>query len=143
MHTQWVIVPGPDDYLPFSALPNIHLSKKLMPKLKKVVSKLKLASNPCRISYYGKEILICRADFAKLFLMNNVMLKQKFNQGKEAAGFKSRDMVETIIRQGNLLPFLKKSQLVLWNYSDSFHFDKLPDCMILADSFLHYEYEVD
>ena len=68
------------------------------------------------------------------------MLKQKSQQHqvKEVSGFKSRDMVETIIRQGNLLPFLKKSQLMLWNYSDAFHFDKLPDCMILADSFLHY-----
>ena len=93
-------------------MPNVHLSKKLMPKLKKVVSKLKLASNPCRISYYGKEILICRADFAKLFLMNNVILRQKDQtqrQSRELSGFKSRDMVETIVRQGNLLPFLKKS----------------------------------
>lgn len=72
-HTQWVVMPGPDDFLPFSAMPNPHISKKLMTKLRKTLTNIKMASNPCRLSYYGKEVLISRGDFSKLLITSEVV----------------------------------------------------------------------
>lgn len=93
-------MPGPDDFLPYSAFPNPHLSKKLMVRLRKTVTNLELMSNPCRISYFGKEVVICRGDFSKLFITNDI-----FN----SKDFKASAMVNTLLGQGCLFPFLKKS----------------------------------
>lgn len=133
-HTQWVIVPGPDDFLPFSSFPNPHLSKKLMVKLRKIVTNLELMSNPCRISYFGKEVVICRGDFSKLFITNDMF---------SSKDFQASAMINTILGQGCLFPFLKKSQLMLWNYAHALHLHTVPDVLVIADSYYHFEKQLD
>lgn len=49
-------------------------------------------------------------------------------------------MVNTLLAQGTLFPFLKKSQLLLWNYAHALHVHSPPDVLVLADSHYHFEH---
>ena len=57
---KFLLIPGPRDAGCSSALPRRALPDELVTSLKKKVSHLTLASNPCRIRYYTQEIVFFR-----------------------------------------------------------------------------------
>lgn len=72
--------------------------------------KLTLANNPCRISFLGKEIVICRYNFMIRFKQNH---HAKITPGQDRAKqtldtYEERTdaykVAKTILRQGFLLP---------------------------------------
>ena len=80
-HTEWVFVPSIEDAGQMKTMPTIPFAESLFSNLKTGparIKKLTLANNPCRISFLGKEIVICRYNFT-------VKLKQNHNL-KIAAG---------------------------------------------------------
>jgi len=63
------------------AMPSPSFSESFFAPLKTGPSRLKkliLANNPCRISFLGKEIVMCRYNFTKKFKVNHL---QKIIQG--------------------------------------------------------------
>jgi len=74
-HTEWVFVPSLEDPGQIKTLPCYSLSESMFNgfvgcqifKIKKVT----FATNPCRISFLGKEIVICRYNFMTRIKQNH------------------------------------------------------------------------
>jgi hypothetical protein len=74
-YTHFVLVPGPLDITSNSAFPKRPLLSSVTGRLKARVTKVHFASNPCRIKYFGQEIVIVREDIMARMLRNLVGVK--------------------------------------------------------------------
>ena len=73
--THFVLVPGPLDLAANSILPRRPLLSSFTNRLRTKVPKLQLASNPCRIKFFGQEIVVFREDIMSRILRNLVGVK--------------------------------------------------------------------
>lgn len=113
-HTEWVFVPSIEDAGQIKALPAIPFSESIFSGLKtgpNRIKKLTLANNPCRISFLGKEIVICRYNYTTRLKQNH---QPKITPGQDRARLADKDghedksdsykVAKTILRQGFLIP---------------------------------------
>jgi DNA polymerase epsilon subunit 2 len=70
-----VFVPGPSDLTVNAVLPRKPLLASLSARLRSKIPKLHLASNPCRLKFFGQEILVFRDDLMSRMLRNLVGVK--------------------------------------------------------------------
>ena len=94
-------------------MPTIPFSEAMFSGLKTGPNRLRkvtLANNPCRISFLGKEVVICRYNFTIRLKQNH---HQKITPGQDRAKIAtamhevkpdSYKVAKTILRQGFLLP---------------------------------------
>lgn len=61
----WILIPHASDIGGAAMLPKSELPEELFAGLKEQVPYLKLAQNPCRISFMGKTLLFSRNDLLK------------------------------------------------------------------------------
>jgi DNA polymerase epsilon subunit 2 len=73
--THFVFVPGPLDLAVNSILPRKPLLSSFTSRLRSKIPKLHLASNPCRLKFFGQEIVIFRDDVMSRMLRNLVGVK--------------------------------------------------------------------
>jgi thiamine pyrophosphokinase len=75
--TQWIFVPSLDDpgqtkLMPCLPLSDYFFSGARGTSVNKILKNVTLASNPLRISYYGKEIVISRYNYFKKLKKNHL-----------------------------------------------------------------------
>jgi hypothetical protein len=68
-------VPGPLDLAVNSLLPRKPLLSSFTSRLRSKIPKLHLASNPCRLKFFGQEVVIFRDDTMSRMLRNLVGVK--------------------------------------------------------------------
>lgn len=142
-HTHWVFVPSIDDAGQIKAMPTVPFSESFFAPLKsgpQRLKKLTLANNPCRISFLGKEIVVCRYNFTTRLKQNH---HAKITPGQERAKQSHMDYEEkpdsykvakTVLKQGFLLPLPQIVQPILWSYGvDTLSLSPEPDFLVLAD----------
>lgn len=79
-----MFVPGPLDPWTGTTLPRPALPKNFTQRLASRIPKAKFVSNPCRLRYFGQDIVICREDLMGRMLRNLVGVKS----AKEGADMK-------------------------------------------------------
>lgn len=75
--THFVLVPGPLDITLNSILPRRPLLSSFVSRMRNKVNKIHFASNPCRIKFFGQEIVIFREDTMARMLRNTIRVKQE------------------------------------------------------------------
>ena len=74
----------------------------------KRIKNITLSTNPCRISFMGKEIIICRYNYFRKLQSNHLSkLQDQQDKQQEGASVKTPDtfrIAKTILNQGVLLP---------------------------------------
>lgn len=75
LQSHFVFVPGPLDPWSSSALPRPAIPGTFAARLKQRVPKAHFVSNPCRLRYFGQEIVIYRDDLMGRMLRNLVRVK--------------------------------------------------------------------
>lgn len=75
-HTTFVLVPGPYDLCAPKILPRPPLPKYLLEDFIKVVPNTRLATNPCRIQYCTKEIVVFRENMISKLCRNTLSYPQ-------------------------------------------------------------------
>lgn len=79
--TQWVLMPSPNDPGMCKLLPNFPLSEFLVAGMKgngpARIKKIMLATNPMRMSFRGKEIVISRYNYFKKIKRNHLQKLQE------------------------------------------------------------------
>ena len=132
--SHFIIIPGPEDVGPGNIFPKPELPDSIQAEFKKKVSLVHFASNPCRIQFCSKEIVILRDDLLK-----------KLCSG--AVHFSSVDipdhLVHTILSQAYLCPLPIHSRPIYWEYSHALSLYPAPDFLILADMYTHYNMTVN
>lgn len=76
-NTHFVFVPGPLDYTMNAILPRRPLLSSFVARLKSKLPKVHFASNPCRIKFFGQEIVIFREDVMARMLRNVIDVKKE------------------------------------------------------------------
>jgi hypothetical protein len=121
-----VFIPGPDEFSLFSGFPKHPIIETVINPLKKKIPNIISATNPCRFSIFGKEIVIFRDNLNKK-LSRNSIVKCDINNNKEY-------YVHTVLSQGSLAPVDLNVTPRVWHLAHSMMILPLPDILILADA---------
>lgn len=70
--TDLVLIPAPDDPIAPVILPRVGLPESLCAGLKRLLPRIILASNPCRLQYCTQQIVVCRADLVTKLCRNTI-----------------------------------------------------------------------
>lgn len=99
LSSHFIFVPGPLDPWSSQTLPRPPLPTTFTSRLTARIPKARFVSNPCRIKYFGLEVVICREDIMSRMVRNLVTVK---DEGKGAdmkryvgATFLSRPSLKT------------------------------------------------
>ncbi|KAI0251432.1 epsilon DNA polymerase [Lactifluus subvellereus] len=107
--THFVFVPGPLDL---------------------AVNSAHMASNPCRLKFFGQELVVFRDDVMSRMLRNLVGVKPNA---------RNEDLKRySILDQSHLAPFTTHIQPVLAEYDHAMRLYPLPTCVVLADKYDSY-----
>ncbi|EQC30298.1 hypothetical protein SDRG_11875 [Saprolegnia diclina VS20] len=139
-HSQFVLVPGPDDPGAAKVLPRHPLPSMCTHDFVRKIPTATMASNPCRIRYYTKDIVILRDDLQAKMRRNCLMpLAAPADDDEERTTTVSRQLIKTVIDQGHLCPLPLSAQPIHWAYDNALQLFPLPDVMILADKTDQYQ----
>lgn len=152
-YAHFCLVSGPSDY---SVLGSSHLQVLPLPSLDKVMkgslagigtgkklSNLHFCSNPCRICWSGKELVVFRYDLLHLLQHSQVIMQHQVethdNNVETSMSIEDDDnhhrmphcrLVKTILDQGHLLPV--PNVPLYWNYDPALRLYPLPDALIIG-----------
>ena len=133
-NTYFVFVPGPDDFSLFNGFPKYPFVPSLIEKMKEKIPNIINATNPCRFSIFGKEIVIFRDDLNKKLSRNTINDTDNANNKNEIGNNNQSELfVETILRQGNLSPLPLSISPRIWHLAHKMLISPLPDILILGD----------
>ena len=133
-NTYFVFVPGPDDLSLFNGFPKYPFVPSLIEKMKEKIPNIINATNPCRFSIFGKEIVIYRDDLNKKLSRNTINDTEGSNNDNAVGDInQSEFFVETILRQGNLAPLPLNISPRIWHLAHKMLIVPLPDILILGD----------
>ncbi|KAI0051026.1 DNA polymerase epsilon subunit B [Auriscalpium vulgare] len=132
-NTHIVFVPGPLDLAINSILPRRPLLSSFTARLRAKIPKLHLSSNPCRLKFFGQEIVVFREDMMARMLRNLVGVKPSVRNEDL-----KRYLVQSILDQSHLTPLTNNIQPVLSEYDHSLRLYPLPTVVVLADKYESY-----
>ncbi|KIM90898.1 hypothetical protein PILCRDRAFT_94563 [Piloderma croceum F 1598] len=132
--THFVLVPGPLDITANSLLPRRPLLSSFVSRMRNKLPKVHFATNPCRIKFFGQEIVIFREDTMARMLRNTIRVKQKA-EGEDLRRF----LVSSILDQSHLTPLTLNIQPTLSDYDHSLRLYPLPTAVVLADKYEKYK----
>lgn len=99
-NTEFIFVPGPYDLSAPKILPRPPLPKYIMEDFMKVVPKTRLATNPCRIQYCTKEIVVFRENMLSKLSRNTLYYpKTEIDENGEDRGQKVYESVRITVVQ--------------------------------------------
>jgi len=132
--THFVLVPGPLDITRNSILPRRPLLSSFVARMRNKVPKVHFATNPCRIKFFGQEIVIFRENTMAKMLRNTIRVKQD----AESEDLR-RYLVSSILDQSHLAPFTLNIQPTLSDYDHALRLYPLPTVVVLADKYEKYK----
>lgn len=137
-HAHFCLIPGPNDgvghVLPFPPLP-------VQPAVQNKVAHVHWGSNPCRITWNGRELVAFRYDLLHVLQREQVLLQDAINYADdnddddmdEDAKHRRQPhcrLVKTVLDQGHLIPV--QGVPVYWNYAHALQLYPLPDALVLG-----------
>ncbi|KZT20388.1 DNA polymerase epsilon subunit B [Neolentinus lepideus HHB14362 ss-1] len=131
--THFLLVPGPLDMATNSVLPQRPLLSSLVLRLRSKVPNVHFGTNPCRIKFFGQEIVIFREDMMARMLRNLVGVKPDVRNDD----LKSY-LVQTMLDQSHLSPLTNNIQPVYADYDHALRLYPLPTAVVLADKYDSY-----
>ncbi|PVH17236.1 uncharacterized protein CXQ87_000120 [Candidozyma duobushaemuli] len=143
--------------IPQKSIPKVFVTRleRLLPK-----GNLIFGGNPMRINYISQEIVLYRDDLMNKLKRNDIIFQDQLQQLEDEEAEKenlqegldvkkivgdqgpylsskikqARQLVKTILDQGNLQPFLKDLKIVDPNYSHALRIEPLPTSLVLFDT---------
>ncbi|XP_055330849.1 DNA polymerase epsilon subunit 2-like isoform X2 [Paramacrobiotus metropolitanus] len=130
--SRFVFVPGPADIGSCGLLPRQRLPPSLTASFESKVKNAIFATNPCRIQYCTKEIVIIREDI--LTKMCRTLIRDPVHD-QRTSRFRSLtfNLARTIACQGHLCPLPPHILPTYWSYDHVFRLYTLPDLIVIAD----------
>ncbi|CAG9861657.1 unnamed protein product [Phyllotreta striolata] len=130
-NSQFIFVPGMTDPCMPHIVPRFGLPSYVTSDIKKLVPKATFATNPCRIQYCTREIVLFRAD-----LMPKLLRGTLHKPSKDELLDSVR---RTIVSQGHLSPLSLNALTVQWDYDYCLRLYPLPDLVVIGDKCESYQ----
>lgn len=138
-NSHFIFVPSLEDPFSTSTLPRKALPKSITNKLSdrilrglngnhQYIAKLQFVSNPCRLIYFGQEIVIFRDDLMQRMLRNTIRLKEEAKEMNL-----KRYLVSTILDQAHLCPLPQSSRPILWEFDHALRLYPMPSAVSLGN----------
>ncbi|XP_054011189.1 DNA polymerase epsilon subunit 2 [Hylaeus anthracinus] len=131
--SKFIFVPALEDVGAPKILPRSPLPKNLTEYFRKNIPGAIFATNPCRIQYCTKEIVVLREDILTKMCRNTLHFPQEGNIYDHYA--------KSIICQSHLTPLSLSIIPVYWKYNHALHLHPTPDVIVVADKFEAYATE--
>ena len=131
--TYFVFMPGPDDFCLFNGFPRHPFIPIIIEKMKEKIPNIINASNPCRFSFFGKEIVIIRDDLNKKLSRNSINDENEEDEKIQENNDQTEMYIETILKQGSLIPVSINISPRIWHLAHKMIIAPLPDILILGD----------
>ncbi|KAL7421454.1 DNA-directed DNA polymerase epsilon, subunit B [Cryptotrichosporon argae] len=129
LESHFVFVPGPLDPWSSATLPRPPLPPALTAAVARKVPRARFVSDPCRIKYFGLELVVCRDDLMARMLRGLVGVKH----GDEAD--MKRYLVQTILDQSHLSPLPQALRPTAWEHDHALRLYPMPTAVALADRY--------
>ncbi|KAL2730579.1 DNA polymerase epsilon subunit 2 isoform X1 [Vespula maculifrons] len=130
--SKFIFVPGPCDLGAPKILPRRSLSKYVVEDVQKVIPEAVFATNPCRIQYCTKEIVVYREDILIKMCRNTL----RFPSGEESKV--PNHFAKSIICQAHLVPLTLTASPVYWTHDYALRLHPTPDLIVVADKYEPY-----
>ena len=147
---RFVLIPSMNDIGMGNILPRPPLPRHFLKGLQSKVTHVHLASNPCRLRYFSKEIVLSRFDvLSKLRRSSILPPKPHFESENDddeedsemADETNSNDMdrliqhsMKTVLDQGHLCPVPLQSTPIYWQYDHAMSLYPPPDILVMGES---------
>eukprot|EP00877_Chromochloris_zofingiensis_P012640 jgi/Chrzof1/762/Cz01g27210.t1 len=129
--SRFVFVPGPADPGLGCVLPQPPLPSFFTSEVAQVLPGAVFTTNPCRIKYYNKEIVVFRHDLIKQMRRRCLVPPAGLSQDNQDLMF--AHMAMTVLQQSHLCPMPLVVQPVHWAFDHALQLYPLPDAVVLAD----------
>lgn len=130
--TRFIFVPGPNDPGP-QTLPRTPLPHYLTADLAKTVPNAILASNPCRIRHFSKEMVFFRHDVLRLLRRHEVVPLREATTGASISAHEVRqEMVQLLFDQAHLVPLPLAQSNILWDFDHTLRLYPLPHAVFIG-----------
>jgi DNA polymerase epsilon subunit 2 len=126
---RFIFLPGPRDPGLRGILPQPALPKYCTQSLRNKVTHATFATNPCRLRYFSKEIVLYRNDV--VFQLQRSALVTPRESGSTVI----QHTVKTLLDQGHLAPYPRP---IYWQHDHVMRLYPLPDALIIGDSLDQY-----
>ncbi|CAI5747424.1 unnamed protein product [Peronospora destructor] len=150
-NSRFVLVPGPNDPGSSRAFPRHPLPDLCTRELIRKVPSVTCSTNPCRIRYYTRDIVIFRDDLQQK-MQRHAILPPMSSENEGAAEEEdgeaalsvsqthiSKHLVKTLIDQAHLCPLPLIANPINWDFDASMQLFPVPDVLILGDSTEQYQ----
>lgn len=130
--TRYIFVPGPSDpgaqMLPKTPLPN-YLTSDIAKEIPGVI----LATNPCRVRHFSREMVFFRHDVLKLLRRHEVVPLRDPNHGGAASPeHVQNEMVRILLDQAHLAPLPLQESNIMWDFDHTLRLYPLPDAVFVG-----------
>ena len=127
---RFVLVPGPLDPGIGGVLPRPPMPPSVRSTLQQKVRNVHFASNPCRIRYFSKEIVLFRNNLVNQLRQYSIFRGTASAGGAISETTSAQHAVKTVLDQGHLCPVRTP---IYWQHDHAMRLYPLPDTVILAD----------
>ncbi|XP_012153636.1 DNA polymerase epsilon subunit 2 [Megachile rotundata] len=129
--SKFIFVPASDDVGSPKILPRSPLPKYITENFRKNIPGAIFTTNPCRIQYCTKEIVVIREDILTKMCRNTLNFPHTGNIYDHYA--------KSIICQSHLTPLSLSIVPIYWKHDHALQINPTPDLIVSADKFESYE----
>eukprot|EP00095_Tigriopus_kingsejongensis_P007588 maker-scaffold417_size177606-snap-gene-0.41 protein:Tk07588 transcript:maker-scaffold417_size177606-snap-gene-0.41-mRNA-1 annotation:"hypothetical protein LOTGIDRAFT_218232" len=125
--SKFIFVPGPSDPGFTNIFPRPPIPKCLSQELRNKIPGAEFVTNPCRIQYCAREIVLFREDIVTKMCRNCIYFPE--------SGDIPTHFAKTLVSQGHLAPLPIHICPIYWDYDRSMYLYPLPDLVVVGDKF--------
>jgi DNA polymerase epsilon subunit 2 len=137
---RFIFVPGPND--PGAAtLPRAPLTDYMTANLSKEIPGVILATSPCRVRHFSRELVFFRHDVLKLLRRHEVVPLRGPGGGSPTPDYVQKMMAQLLLDQGHLAPLPLEESSILWSFDHTLRLYPLPDAVFIGGGTKEYNLE--
>jgi len=130
--TRFIFVPGPRDpgaqMLPRTPLTN-HLTSDIAKEIPGVV----LATNPCRVRHFSRELVFFRHDILKALRRHEVFpLREADQEGAPSQEHVQSEVARLVLDQAHLAPLPLQESNIMWDFDHTLRLYPLPSAVFIG-----------
>jgi len=129
--TRFIFIPGPNDP-GTQMLPRVPLPGYLTSDLAKDVANVVMATNPCRIRHFSREMVFFRHDVLRLLRRHEVVPLRERDGAAASAAHARTEMVRFLLDQAHLVPLPLEESNILWAYDHVLRLYPMPHAVFIG-----------